>query len=83
MAGGNLTNDKATTAGGGVYISSGSFNMTGGMISDNSAKWGGGVYACSGSSSSQSFRISNGSITGNTAAEISGAKLVLENARIK
>ena len=71
---GEIVSNTASSLGGGIFASIRCkfVNMTGGMISDNSAKWGGGVYACSGSSSSQSFRISNGSITGNTASEYGG-----------
>ncbi|GAB2026578.1 InlB B-repeat-containing protein [Lactovum odontotermitis] len=55
-----ITGNTATT-GGGVYMYSGSFNMSGGEISGNTAEKGGGVYLCN-VSSNYSFSMTNGQI---------------------
>jgi hypothetical protein len=73
MNGGEISDNSTTvyssidSYGGGVYISSGSFTMSGGTISDNSANfsansYGGGVYVSGGS-----FTMSNGTISDNSA----------------
>jgi hypothetical protein len=53
--------------GGGVYVSGGTFTMSGGTISGNSANYGGGVYADGGT-----FTMSGGTINGNTATNYGG-----------
>jgi len=61
-----IMNDGATITGntgyGGVYVDSGTFEMTGGTISGNTDSQGGGVHMSSGT-----FTMSGGSISGNTA----------------
>lgn len=71
MNGGNITgNGKGamngswrdnSTLGGGVYVSGGTFTMTGGTISDNEARNGGGVYLAGASD----MYMTGGSIAGN------------------
>ena len=56
-----LTGGRAT-CGGGVYVKSGSVNMTGGAIHGNSASSGGGIYSESGA-----VTITGGEISGNSA----------------
>ena len=64
---GTITHASSKT-GGGVYVSSGTFNMYGGSITGNKAQdaqgRGGGVYVYSGSGT---FNMYGGSITGNRA----------------
>ncbi len=58
----SIRDNTATLAGGGAYLTGGTFNMTGGTISDNTATGGGGgVYVISGT-----FNMTGGAITGNT-----------------
>jgi hypothetical protein len=72
MTGGEISGNKTTTNGGGIYLASGSkFNMSGGTISDTMASGtdgGGGVYVASGGT----FTMSAGSISDNTAAANGG-----------
>lgn len=70
LAGGTIRGFTATD-GGGVYVSGGSFEMSGGTISAcNAANAGGGVYVLSGS-----FEMSGGSIEDCTAYEGAGVKV--------
>jgi len=55
-------NARGSGDGGGVYVRSGNFKMTGGTISGNTAENGGGVYVADGS-----FAMLCGTISGNTA----------------
>jgi hypothetical protein len=60
------TNTNAKSSGGGVYVASGTFEMSGGEISYNttaSSNGGGGVYMASGT-----FTMSGGKIINNTAS---------------
>jgi len=69
MHGGEISGNATTSGwdGGGVHIvSGGTFNMRGGVIFNNSSSWNGG-----GVSNSGTFRISDGTIYGNTAAIVS------------
>ena len=72
-AGATLTNGSAST-GGGVYLTSGEFIMTGGNITGNNASdtsnGGGGVHIASGT-----FTMSGGNITGNNAPAGTGVYL--------
>ena len=70
LTGGTIRGFTATD-GGGVYVSGGSFEMSGGTISAcNAANAGGGVYVSSGS-----FEMSGGSIEDCTAYEGAGVKV--------
>ena len=66
MYGGSITGNRASIAGGGVYVKSGTFEMSGGTIGGtgtgdaNQAQNGGGVYVSGGT-----FTMSGGTITGN------------------
>ena len=62
MSGGEISKNTATGNGGGVYVKSGTFTMTGGTISGNNAASGGGVYVDGGT-----FNMEGGEISGNTA----------------
>ena len=72
MRGGSITNNESRIYGGGVYMSNGTFNMTGGSITGNEAPRsnGGGVYVWGGT-----FNMSDGGISGNTANRGSGVYL--------
>jgi hypothetical protein len=65
----NNSNNPGYSYGGGVYVTDGIFNMSGGTISNNTAVSGGGsgVYA-----SGSTFNMSGGKISGNEAANDSG-----------
>jgi hypothetical protein len=65
-AGAKITGNKAEL-GGGVYIATGDFTMTGGTISGNTASSGGGVYLSSGN-----FTMTGGTISGNSATSFGG-----------
>ncbi len=67
MNGGVISKNTAATEGGGVYNHIGMFNMNGGVISENTAKDGGGVYNKH-VGSSGSFKMTDGTITGNSAS---------------
>ncbi len=54
-------NENSATYGGGIYIASGTLNMTGGTISNNMANSGGGIY------SYDNLTISGGTISNNMA----------------
>ncbi|MFI3116282.1 MAG: right-handed parallel beta-helix repeat-containing protein, partial [Clostridia bacterium] len=70
---GNIVGNKATS--GGVYVNSGTFEMTGGTISDNEATdKGGGVYADGGT-----FTMENGTISGNEATSSNGGGVYVYN----
>lgn len=71
LTGGTIRGFTATD-GGGVYVSGGSFEMSGGTISTcNATNAGGGVYVSSGS-----FEMSGGSIENCTAHEGAGVKVL-------
>jgi len=61
------TNSSYNGYGGGVYMDSGTFEMTGGNISGNIARTGGGVYS-GGAYGRGTFTMSGGTISGNTAS---------------
>ena len=69
--GGILTNNTASSYGGGVYVGYGTFTMTGGEISCNTGNLGGGVYVHSGT-----FTMSGGTISENTASSYGGGVYV-------
>ena len=76
LAGGTIRGFTATD-GGGVYVSGGSFEMSGGTISAcNAANAGGGVYVSSGS-----FEMSGGSIENCTAHEGAGVKVLASSGK--
>jgi hypothetical protein len=75
---GNTASDASSGSGGGVYVASGSFTMSGGKISGNTALasvastglgFGGGVCVAA----SGSFTMSGGELSGNTASNTSNA----------
>ena len=69
--GGILTNNTAGSDGGGVYLSSGTFEMSGGEISKNKASnCGGGVYL------NGEFTMESGTISDNTASNSGGGVYV-------
>lgn len=76
LAGGTIRGFTATD-GGGVYVSGGSFEMSGGTISAcNATNAGGGVYVSSGS-----FKMSDGSIEDCTAHEGAGVKVLASSGK--
>lgn len=76
LTGGTIRGFTATD-GGGVYVSGGSFEMSGGTISAcNAANAGGGVYVSSGS-----FKMSDGSIEDCTAHEGAGVKVLASSGK--
>lgn len=76
LTGGTIRGFTATD-GGGVYVSGGSFEMSGGTISAcNAANAGGGVYVSSGS-----FEMSGGSIEDCTAHEGAGVKVLASSGK--
>ena len=76
LTGGTIRGFTATD-GGGVYVSGGSFEMSGGTISDcKAANAGGGVYVSSGS-----FEMSGGSIENCTAHEGAGVKVLASSGK--
>ena len=76
LAGGTIRGFTATD-GGGVYVSGGSFEMSGGTISAcNAANAGGGVYVSSGS-----FEMSGGSIENCTVHEGAGVKVLASSGK--
>jgi len=69
-AGATITgnNDNGSSnVGAGVYLRSGTFEMSGGTISENSTSEGGGVYVSNGT-----FTMNGGTISGNTAKRSGG-----------
>ena len=64
IGGKNANEPNTATYGGGVYVLSGTFGMSGGSITGNNAAGGGGVYMVNGT-----FGMTGGSITGNNANE--------------
>jgi hypothetical protein len=66
-------NDRGSGNGGGVYVGSGAFKMTGGTVSGNTAENGGGVYV----NSASKITLPGGIISGNTAN--TGGGVYLEN----
>lgn len=76
LTGGTIRGFTATD-GGGVYVSGGSFEMSGGTISAcNATNAGGGVYVSSGS-----FEMSDGSIEDCTAHEGAGVKVLASSGK--
>lgn len=76
LTGGTIRGFTATD-GGGVYVSGGSFEMSGGTISAcNATNAGGGVYVSSGS-----FKMSDGSIENCTAHEGAGVKVLASSGK--
>lgn len=76
LTGGTIRGFTATD-GGGVYVSGGSFEISGGTISAcNAANAGGGVYVSSGS-----FEMSGGSIENCTAHEGAGVKVLASSGK--
>lgn len=76
LTGGTIRGFTATD-GGGVYVSGGSFEMSGGTISAcNATNAGGGVYVSSGS-----FEMSGGSIENCTAHEGAGVKVLASSGK--
>lgn len=76
LTGGTIRGFTATD-GGGVYVSGGSFEMSGGTISAcNAANAGGGVYVSSGT-----FEMSGGSIENCTAYEGAGVKVLVSSGK--
>ena len=76
LTGGTIRGFTATD-GGGVYVSGGSFEMSGGTISAcNATNAGGGVYVSSGS-----FKMSDGSIEDCTAHEGAGVKVLASSGK--
>lgn len=76
LTGGTIRGFTATD-GGGVYVSGGAFEMSGGTISAcNAANAGGGVYVSSGS-----FEMSGGSIENCTAHEGAGVKVLASSGK--
>jgi D-alanine-D-alanine ligase-like ATP-grasp enzyme len=67
-------NTNSAGGGGGVYVSSGTFTMSGGEISNNS---GSGVYV----SSPSGFTMSGGTISGNTSSTYGGGVMVASSGR--
>jgi hypothetical protein len=60
-----ISNNSSTSSGGGVYLSGGTFNMTGGTITNNrSTQYGGGILISSGI-----FNMYSGKITNNFSGE--------------
>ena len=64
-----IGNIRNTGNGGGVFVDSGTFEMSGGTISGNAARNGGGVFV---QEMSGKFTIRDGTISGNTANEGGG-----------
>ena len=91
MSGGKISDNTAFDRGGGVYLFNGSFSMSGGSITNNIAfvvvdnnhtvyGAGGGVYATP--NSSNTFSMSGGHISGNTARYGGGAYLDIGSFRL-
>ncbi len=83
MEGGSITENKGmSSSAGGVYLNSGIFNMKSGKISDNemgSSSTNGGVHVGSNDSTATStatFTMSGGSITGNKSTQYGGGVYV-------
>jgi len=68
---GTISGNANSDIGGGVYLSVGSFTMTGGTITGNSARDGGGVYTTDPNNNVR-FTMTGGTITGNTATTNGG-----------
>jgi hypothetical protein len=62
MNSGTISGNSASSYGGGVYVDSGTFTMSGGTISGNTSNYyGGGVYVSSGTFTKQSGGVIYGS----------------------
>jgi hypothetical protein len=70
-AGSKITDNISSSSGGGVYVSGGTFTMSGGTISGNTASSGGGVFVSGSVYASVTFTMSGGTISDNTAAAFS------------
>ena len=75
-----IGNDRGSGNGGGVYVGSGAFVMTGGVISGNTAENGGGVYVYNTYRTNARIALLGGIISGNTASE--GGGVYLKNASL-
>jgi hypothetical protein len=71
-------NDRGSGDGGGVYVGSGFFFMTGGTISNNTANDGGGVYLV-GNGDNLNFKMRGGIISGNSAVSGGGGGVYVRN----
>ncbi len=83
---GTLTGNVGAANGGAVNVNGGKFVMSGGTISDNSTTaYGGAIFLAKNASSSSTFEMSNGTITGNKSVRggaISSAEATDANATI-
>ncbi|MCL2580042.1 MAG: InlB B-repeat-containing protein [Oscillospiraceae bacterium] len=78
MNGGTITQNEASTSGGGVFVGvNATFNMNGGTITQNKASTGGGGVSVSGISSSSiaTFNMAGGTISENTAYNGAGIQV--------
>lgn len=71
LRGGTISNNTATSMGGGVYVEYGTANVYSGTISDNTAPYGAGVQLAKSSGPKASMTMEGGSITGNTVTHAS------------
>ena len=74
MTNGTISDCKAANAGGGVYVSSGTFEMSGGSIENCTAYEGAGVKVLV-SSGKASFSMSGGTIEGSSRDGVSIAAI--------
>jgi uncharacterized repeat protein (TIGR02543 family) len=72
--GSKISGNGGVYQGGGVYVSYGTFTMSGGEISGNTASGGGGVYVSDGT-----FTVNGGEISGNTASYGGGGVYILRS----
>jgi hypothetical protein len=61
VSGNTSSSSSSSSYGGGVYVYSGTFSMSGGAVSGNTGYYGGGVYVYGGT-----FSMSGGAVSGNT-----------------
>jgi hypothetical protein len=73
VSGNTFSSSGGDRGGGGVYVSGGSFTMSGGTVSGNTSYGGGGVYVSEGS-----FTMSGGMVSGNTSDAGGGVYVVNE-----
>jgi hypothetical protein len=77
-AGSRITGNSSSSPGGGVYVGSGTFTMSGGAVSGNSSSYsyggGGGVYVGNGT-----FTMSGGAVSGNSSSSYGGGGGVYVN----
>jgi hypothetical protein len=74
MSGGEMSGNSSSSYGGGVSVSSGTFNLSGGAVSGNSSYSGGGVRVFGGT-----FTMSGGAVSGNTATTYGGGVSVSDS----